>query len=55
MGDATRHAKSGHKEQGRQRDLAPSPLTVLMKQIGVNQVNVDGLRTYISSTAGGVQ
>jgi hypothetical protein len=35
--------------------MAPSPLIVLMKQIGVNQVNVDGLPTYISSTAGGVQ
>jgi hypothetical protein len=33
----------------------PSPLIVLMNQIGVNQVNVDGLPTYISSTAGGVQ
>jgi hypothetical protein len=33
--------------------MAPSPLIVLMKQIGVNQVNVDGLPTYISSTAGG--
>ena len=30
----------------------PSPLIVLMNQIGVNQVNVDGLPTYISSTAG---
>jgi hypothetical protein len=35
--------------------MAPSPLIVLMKQIGVNQVIVDGLPTYISSTAGGVQ
>jgi hypothetical protein len=29
----------------------PSPLIVLIKQIGVNQVNGDGLPTYISSTA----
>jgi hypothetical protein len=49
------HAWNGRRDGGRRETGAPSPLIVLIKQIGVNQANVDGLPTYISSTAGGVQ
>jgi hypothetical protein len=49
------HAWNGRRDGGRRETGASSPLIVLIKQIGVNQVNVDGLPTYISSTAAGVQ
>jgi hypothetical protein len=53
---ASRRWRLFHSFRGERCSIAPvPPLIVLIKQIGVNQVNGDGLPTYISSTAGGFQ